>query len=399
MKITLTVNGRPVAQEASPRTHLADFLREELRLTGTHIGCEHGVCGACTVVVDGETARACITYAVACDGATIRTIEGFGDDPLMARLRQVFKEEHALQCGYCTPGMLIAARDLVRRTGGLSEAQIRHAMSGNLCRCTGYVGIIRAIQRVMTEREGLLAGIEPKSTHLGPLPAAVAATLTAATVTSGVASRPNAVRDRPAEPGRPGATLEGWDDTAATRIKESVRIAAPRVRVAAFMADIEQMAACLPGARLDGLPRGEHVSGSLQVKLGPIAVAFAGDGRLSRDPDGNAGVIEGAGRDGASRARGRIRYNLDEDGAAATRLNFDIAYSLTGPLAQFSRGDLVRDLVGQIARTFAQNIEARLHDPAAVAKPADLNAGSLMWRVVWRRIAGFLGLSRQDRMP
>src|SRR5262245_19531886 len=147
--IALTVNGKPVAAEVAPRTHLADFLREELLLTGTHIGCEHGICGACTVEIDGEIARSCITYAVACDGARVRTIEGFDDDPLMARLRQAFSAAHALQCGYCTPGMLIAARDLVRRKGRLSRADIRTEMSGNLCRCTGYMGMVDAIEHVM----------------------------------------------------------------------------------------------------------------------------------------------------------------------------------------------------------------------------------------------------------
>ena len=149
----------------TPRTHLADFLREQLLLTGTHIGCEHGICGACTVSIDGEIARSCITYAVACDGADVRTIEGFDDDPLMARLRQAFSAEHALQCGYCTPGMLVAARDLVRRKGGLSRAEIRTEMSGNLCRCTGYVGIVSAIESVMAERASLVA--EPAPMRIG----------------------------------------------------------------------------------------------------------------------------------------------------------------------------------------------------------------------------------------
>src|SRR5215510_14266915 len=151
MRIALTVNGRPVEAEVAPRLSLADFLREHLLLTGTHIGCEHGICGACTVQIDGEIARSCITYAVACDGATIRTIESFDDDALMARLRRAFTEAHALQCGYCTPGMLITARDLVRRKRDLSRLQIRQEMSGNLCRCTGYMGIVDAIARVMDE--------------------------------------------------------------------------------------------------------------------------------------------------------------------------------------------------------------------------------------------------------
>ncbi len=169
--IELKVNGRPVRAEVTPRTHLADFLREQLLLTGTHIGCEHGICGACTVSIDGEIARSCITYAVACDGADIRTIESFDDDPLMARLRQAFSAEHALQCGYCTPGMLVAARDLIRRKGGLSRAEIRTEMSGNLCRCTGYVGIVSAIESVMAERASLVAELAPiASGWLGPAP-------------------------------------------------------------------------------------------------------------------------------------------------------------------------------------------------------------------------------------
>ena len=151
MPVELTINGKPVAAEVSPRTHLADFVRESQGLTGTHLGCEHGICGACTVEIDGQIARSCITYAVACDGASVRTIESFDDDPLMGKLRTAFQAEHALQCGYCTPGMLIAARDLVRRKGRLSAQHIREAMSGNLCRCTGYVGIVRAIERVMAD--------------------------------------------------------------------------------------------------------------------------------------------------------------------------------------------------------------------------------------------------------
>jgi carbon-monoxide dehydrogenase small subunit len=150
--IGLTVNGRPVAATVEPRMSLADFLRDRLLLTGTHLGCEHGVCGACTVLIDGAPARSCIALAVACDGAEIRTIEGFDDDPAMAQLRQAFSECHGLQCGYCTPAMLIVARDLVQRLPEADDARIRVELSGNLCRCTGYVGIVRAIRRVLDER-------------------------------------------------------------------------------------------------------------------------------------------------------------------------------------------------------------------------------------------------------
>jgi aerobic carbon-monoxide dehydrogenase small subunit len=143
--VSLTVNGRPVTAEVEPRTHLADFLREHLRLTATHLGCEHGVCGACTVLVDGKPIRGCIALAVSLDGAEVRTLEGLQGDPLMERLKAAFHEKHGLQCGFCTPGMLVSAWDLLRRRRDLDERAVRVAMSGNLCRCTGYQGIVRAI--------------------------------------------------------------------------------------------------------------------------------------------------------------------------------------------------------------------------------------------------------------
>ena len=156
-RIALTVNGKPVEAQVEPRTHLADFLRESQGLTGTNLGCEHGVCGACTIEIDGAPSRSCITYAVACDGATVRSIDGFDDDPVMAELRDAFTAEHALQCGYCTPGMLVTARDIVTRLPDADEARIRKELSGNLCRCTGYMGIVRAIQRVLlTRREAVV---------------------------------------------------------------------------------------------------------------------------------------------------------------------------------------------------------------------------------------------------
>jgi carbon-monoxide dehydrogenase small subunit len=150
--ITLTVNGNRQTAAVDPRTHLADFLRETQGLTGTHLGCEHGICGACTLLLDGVPARSCITYAIACDGASVTTIEGLDDDEIAKELRQAFSREHALQCGYCTPGVLIAARDLAVRMDGADEREIRIAMSGNLCRCTGYVGMIRAISSVIKSR-------------------------------------------------------------------------------------------------------------------------------------------------------------------------------------------------------------------------------------------------------
>ena len=143
--IRLRINGTGIADDVPPRLSLADFLRERRNLTGTHLGCEHGVCGACTILVDGEPARSCLMLAVACDERTVRTIEGFAGDPVMEALRRSFHQCHGLQCGFCTPGMLITARDLIQRGRAGSEAEIRQGLAGNLCRCTGYTNIVSAI--------------------------------------------------------------------------------------------------------------------------------------------------------------------------------------------------------------------------------------------------------------
>ncbi|MDH0745172.1 (2Fe-2S)-binding protein [Pseudomonas sp. GD03842] len=155
-RLELKVNGKAISADVEPRTHLADFLREERLLTGTNIGCEQGVCGACTVMIDGAPMRSCIVYAVACSGAEVRSIEDFDDDQVMVQLRAAFSAEHALQCGYCTPGMLATARDIVLRIPDADEARIRHELSGNLCRCTGYVGLVKAIARVLEQRRETL---------------------------------------------------------------------------------------------------------------------------------------------------------------------------------------------------------------------------------------------------
>ena len=150
--VRLIVNGETVEAAVLPRTHLADFLRERLGLTGTHLGCEHGVCGACTVRLDGAIARACLVLAVQADGATVQTIEGVSDSGEIADLQAEFAARNALQCGYCTPAMLLTAQDLLRRGGVPGRAAIREHLSGNYCRCTGYQSIVDAIEAVAIAR-------------------------------------------------------------------------------------------------------------------------------------------------------------------------------------------------------------------------------------------------------
>ena len=146
---TLTVNGQAVTRRIPARMNLVDFLREELGLTGSHVGCEHGVCGACTVRVDGEIVRGCLMLAVQAEGCAVETIEGLSDSGELAKLQKAFHEKNALQCGFCTPGMLLAARDLLKKNPKPDREQIRAHLSGNYCRCTGYQAIVDAIEEVV----------------------------------------------------------------------------------------------------------------------------------------------------------------------------------------------------------------------------------------------------------
>jgi carbon-monoxide dehydrogenase small subunit len=150
--ITVTVNGEAVTAAVEPRLLLADFLRHTLGLTGTHVGCEHGVCGACTVLVDGDSARSCLMFAVQADRRNVETVESLGRLGAMNRLQEAFHEHHALQCGFCTPGMLMTATDLMRKYNLTGDDDIREGLSGNLCRCTGYEHIIKAIRAVVDSK-------------------------------------------------------------------------------------------------------------------------------------------------------------------------------------------------------------------------------------------------------
>ena len=152
--ISLNVNGEHVEANVLPRLNLADFLREHLKLTGTHVGCEHGVCGACTVRVNGDIVRSCLLLAVQAHNATVETIEGISDSGEVADLQSAFRERNALQCGFCTPGMLMAAQDLLKQSPSPDREQIREHLSGNYCRCTGYQAIVDAIETTAQTRAG-----------------------------------------------------------------------------------------------------------------------------------------------------------------------------------------------------------------------------------------------------
>ena len=154
MDIAVTVNGRQYEARVEPRLLLSDFLRDTLGLTGTHVGCEHGVCGACTILVNGDSVRSCLTLAVRVDGTDIVTVEGLGSPDQLNALQTEFREKHGLQCGFCTPGMLITGMDLLKKYPLASDQDIREGLSGNLCRCTGYQNIVAAIRAAAALRNG-----------------------------------------------------------------------------------------------------------------------------------------------------------------------------------------------------------------------------------------------------
>lgn len=403
--INLTVNGKAVASSVEPRTQLADFLRDTLNLTGTHLGCEHGVCGACTLFIDGVPARSCITFAIACDGASITTIEGFDDDEIMRALRDAFSREHALQCGYCTPGMLASARDTVVRMPDASEHDIRVAMSGNLCRCTGYVGIVRAIQRVIAERKakGLSSPVNA-TTALGPagsghakpvagnIASAAQILSTAAKGESAGTVQRRAVANRFAaapDMGKPQTTL-----------RQSFSVDHRRDKVWEFFGRLGEVTTCLPGTSLIGTPTDDHVELKIRIKVGPIIAEFEGMADVARDPPSCTGIIRGSARDtrSSSMTRGEIRYVLHADkGGAATRVDIEVGFTLTGPLAQFSRSSIVNDIARRMTEAFAKNLQLQL-DPggseanagrADQAPVSELDAGSLVFSALWERIRAF----------
>jgi carbon-monoxide dehydrogenase small subunit len=372
MRVNLTVNGNAVTADVEPRMQLADFLRDHLLLSGTHIGCEHGVCGACTVLLDGAPARSCIAYAAACERADVCTIEGLEDDPAMQRLRVAFTAEHALQCGYCTPGMLVTARDIVLRLPDADAARIRLELAGNLCRCTGYVGIVRAIERVLREGRSDAEQIVPRTQVITDTDAIIG---TNAAIEADIGT-PAAARD----PTAPTLTL-------------SIRIERPRAELWAALHDPAMLATCVPGARLT-TATGGNIEGEMQVALGPITALFVGSGRLELDDPAQRATLSGEGNDRRSGTRlsGTAIVTLSETGATATDATLVVTYALRGPLAQLARGPIVQAFAADVAETVARNLERRLAGDAAAAPPAHLSVGGMLARIVWQRLRRWLHL-------
>lgn len=382
--ITLTVNDTRITANVEPRTHLADFLREQLNLTGTHLGCEHGICGACTLTIDGVPARSCITLAVACDGATITTIEGHDDDAVMESLRAGFTREHALQCGFCTPGMLVSARDVVLRMPNATEPEIRVAMSGNLCRCTGYVGIVRAIQGVLNDRKAKGFVVPPQRKGIGPAGSGHAASLTPALQPpTRLASERQEAAPLPSLGQRPVRF------TPQNEMQQSFTIQQPLEQVWNLFGNLPAITSCLPGASVLAQPSETEVLTRIKVKVGPMAADFQGSAEVTRDAQRRTGLIQGTAKDSASGSttRGQIRYTLFDDGGGSTRVVVDIGFTILGPLAQFGRSGIVKDIAGRMTEIFADNVRARLVSGGQpTGAHSELNAVRLVLSVFWQRV-------------
>ena len=388
--ISLTVNGKQHTVAVEPRTSIADFLREELLLTGTHLGCEQGVCGACTVNINGAPARSCTSFAVAYEGADIRTIEGFDTDPLMTDLRQAFTSEHALQCGFCTPGLLVTARDIVTRLPEADEKRVRIELSGNLCRCTGYVGIVNAILSVMNKR---LA--DGSAFQLVEMPAAK--------------KSPGASKSKPAASGKTAPEQNKKDSAKSnaapgsklTTLMQTFSVGHPRIDVWDMFQNIEHVATCLPGASITEPPVDGHIKGAITIKLGPIRTNFAGEADIKTDTATFTGSISGYGLDSghSSRARGEVTYVLSEtDDGRSTKVNVEVAFALSGTLAQFSRGGIVKSVADKLTQTFAANLETVMSgggDTLPSPDPGELDMGNLVFSVIWSQIKSIFNFLRR----
>ena len=392
--LSLAINGRGVQAEVEPRLSLVDFLREHQFLTATHVGCEHGVCGACTVLIDGAPARSCITFAAAVDGAEVTTLEGLEDDPVMNVLREAFSEHHALQCGFCTPGMLMTARDIVTRLPSADEKRIRLELSGNLCRCTGYVGIVAAVQSALADvkvsgNDNVSAprGIGPVGSHRPARPLEVSRSMPA----------PKSEAKAPPTISSPD-NFDSIDWTAVERdgveLRQSFSVPYDRSAVWQFFSDLDRVSRCMPGARLTKPLQDGRAEGEVNVKLGPILSAFQGTLDVERNDDEFRGVVRGAGRDtrSPSNARAIITYEVVPLAEVkASRVDVSVKFMLSGPLAQFSRSGLVKNVAEHLTRVFASNLEASLSGaPAAPGSANVLDAGAVARSALWARVSAFM---------
>ena len=438
--IRLTVNGEPCGADVPGRTQLAEMLRDHLHLTGTNLGCEHGVCGACTVLVNGKPIRSCITYAHACEGANVVTVEGLGEDPTGRALREAFVRHHALQCGFCTPGMLITAWDIVTRLAPTNEAVIRHELSGNLCRCTGYMGIVAAVRDVALQHR---RAAQDGGAHESTADAAAAgdgAVAAADETANGDDFAPAPGSPAGGETVPPAPTRDDFGESAAAA---AAAAASADIAFEPFEVDPVHLATTdtsPTGSTGTGTPRPmTQADGWITIRtrirdgtprrctVGAVRrpaarrAVLAGCTRRFR----RRGPLRGVGRDPFRTHRRRLPRRgeharpmpsgapASSPGAAptpaatrpskpicatrcpamscpirsrATRVGLAIRFRIQGALAQFNRGDLVESFADVMLSEFVRNCERRLAGEEIRSGGGGASGFALLWRMIRARL-------------
>ena len=374
--VNLTVNGTEVALSLPARVTLSDALRDHLGLTGTHVGCEHGICGMCTVLVDGDAARACLLFAVQLDGAEITTVEGLGRPDELHPLQESFGRHHGLQCGFCTPGFLMSSYDLLTHEPEVQRDDLPTELSGVLCRCTGYRNIIDAVDEVAEGHRRALPG--PGNCGQRTL----VGRTSAPNSTAGAAERPvEEEQELPQE-----IEIPAGDPT--IRIDVVSRLTSEPNEVARVFDDIRLLARCLPGAELtDELGAGWY-RGRARIALGPMRMAFNGIAHIE-EQSADRIVMKAQGKDTGGGAQARIVMTAAAIDGGGTALQAEAIVFLTGRIAGFGRslaGDVSRRMFEEFARS-VDRAAAGEEEPTASTRPP--GAISLLMATIVDRIRQF----------
>jgi aerobic-type carbon monoxide dehydrogenase small subunit (CoxS/CutS family)/carbon monoxide dehydrogenase subunit G len=371
-EVPLTVNGTEVTLDVEPRLTLADALRSSLGLTGTHLGCEHGVCGACTVLIDGRAARSCLTFAVQARGAEVTTVEALGSPDELHPLQEAFRRHHGLQCGFCTPGFLMSAYELIGDGGELDEHRVRAELSGVLCRCTGYRGVVEAVREVAERHpDGLPPPRNlgaPLALVHGPPPAPAPAAPAEDEVDA-------AAIDLSPPQGEPNAKVE-----VATAIGHSPEEAWELLR------DLPRAARCLPGVELTEELGDDTWGGQAALHVGPLRFRFRGAARvLERDDEARRLRAVAAGEDVSG---GGVRADLEFEARPAeggAEIAARARLYLSGRAAGFGRS-VVGDVSRQLFADFGRCVESTLAGDEP-AEPRKLGGLALLWRTLVARFS------------
>lgn len=365
VQVTLTVNGAETTLDLPPRVTLSDALRDHLGLTGTHVGCEHGICGMCTVLVDGEATRACLLFAVQVDRAEVTTVEGLGRPDDLHPLQEAFGAHHGLQCGFCTPGFLMSSYDLLAHQPAVSRDELAGELSGVLCRCTGYRSILEAVGEVAETHGHELPG--PKNCGARTLVGRAPSSASAGAVAEASADQPASSEGHPDD-----ITVPAGEPT--VRIDLTTALEADPGAVGGVFDDVRLLARCLPGAELtDDLGDGWY-RGRASVGLGPMKLAFQGVAHVTEQTSERI-VMDGQGKDAGGGAQAHIEMTATPSPGGGTSLHATASVFLTGRIAGFGRslaGDVSRRMFEDFARSVDRAAAGEMPDgqstpPGAVA--------------------------------